>query len=73
MRSLADGFRTESARAVAKLPVSERVALALRLGDRDAALYRTAHGISDSDARRALASARNVGRASSRSNDPDAL
>ena len=72
MRSVADDFQRESACAVAKLPVSARVALALRLGKQDVALYRMAHGISDADARRALASARNVGRVPSRSHDPDA-
>jgi hypothetical protein len=72
MRSVADDFRNESARMVAKLPMSERVALALRLGDQDVALYQAAHGISHADARRALATARHVGRRPSRSNDPAA-
>lgn len=70
MRSVADDFRSESARQVANLPVSERVALALRLGEQDVALYRAAHGTSDADTRRALALARNVGRLPSRSNHP---
>jgi hypothetical protein len=35
MRSVADDLRLESLRAMARLKVSERIALALRLGDED--------------------------------------
>jgi len=69
MRSVADDLRDDSARAVARLSVAERIALALRLGDEDVALYRRAHGVSEADARRALARVRAVGRLPSRAND----
>jgi hypothetical protein len=70
MRSVADALRFDSARAVAKLPAADRVALALRLGDEDVALYGAAHGVSEAAARRELARARTVGRLTSHSNDP---
>ena len=70
MRSIADDLRVESAHAVARLTVAERIALALRLGDEDIALYRAAHGVSDRHARATLAQARAVGRVRSRSNEP---
>jgi DNA-binding transcriptional regulator YdaS (Cro superfamily) len=69
VQSVADGLRLEAARMVAALSVSDRMTLALRLGARDVALYRTTHGVSDGEARRALARARAVGRLVSRSND----
>jgi hypothetical protein len=70
MRSVADGLRLDLANAVARLPVSARIALALRLGDQDVALYRAAHGVSEAAGRRTLSRARGVGRLPSRSNDP---
>ena len=71
MRSVAGDLRLDSARAVTRLPVAERILLALRLGDEDVALYRRAHGASEADARLAFSRARTVGRLPSRSNDPD--
>lgn len=71
MRSVADDVRLEAARAVARLSLEERIALALELGDDDVALYRAAHGTSDADARAAFRRARAVGRLPSRSNDSD--
>jgi hypothetical protein len=73
MRSVADGLRLDSARAVAELPAADRIALALRLGDEDVALFCTAHRASEADARRTLARARTVGRLRSCSNDPARL
>jgi hypothetical protein len=70
MRSVADALRLDSARAIAELPAADRIALALRLGDEDVALYRAAHRVSEAAARRELARARAVGRLKSRSNDP---
>lgn len=67
---MADAVRLDTARAVAERPAADRIALALRLGDEDVALYRAAHHVSEADARRELARARTVGRLQSRSNDP---
>jgi hypothetical protein len=69
MRSVADDLRVESARAIARLTASERIELALRLGDQDVASYLTAHGLTVAEARAALARGRAVGRVPSRSND----
>jgi hypothetical protein len=71
MGSVADSLRLESARAVAGLSAPDRIALALRLGDEDVALYRLAHGVCEADARRVLARARGLGRPPSCANDPD--
>jgi hypothetical protein len=70
MRSVADDLRAETMSAVARLSVEERIGLALRLGDDDVALYRAAHGVSETEARVALARMRLVGRRQSRSNEP---
>jgi hypothetical protein len=69
MRSVADDLRLETVRAVAKMPVADRISLALRLGDDDVALYRAAHGVSEANARATLARARAIGRLPSPSND----
>lgn len=69
MESVADQLRREDARRLSQLSVEARVALALRLGDDDVALYRAAHGVSERDARAALTRARAVGRVPSLSND----
>ena len=69
MRSVADDLRAETARAVARLPPAERIALALRLGDDDVALYRAAHGVSEIAARLSLARTRSRGRRQSQSNE----
>ena len=70
MRSVADDLRAETARALARLGPFERIALALRFGDEDVALYRDAHGVSEVEARAALARARRLGRRRSRSTEP---
>jgi hypothetical protein len=73
MRSVADALRLDSSRALATLPVAERISLALRLGDEDIARYQMAHRVSEADARRVFNRARAVGRLPSRSNNPDTL
>ncbi|HEY1305294.1 MAG TPA: hypothetical protein VGF24_17170 [Vicinamibacterales bacterium] len=73
MRSIADDLRRDTMRRVAQLSVTERIALALRLGDEDVAQYRAARGVNDADARRALKRARALGRQPSRSNDAEAV
>lgn len=69
MRSIADDLRAESAQATARLTAAERVALALRLGDDDVALHRSAHGLTEDESRAVLRRARAIGRVPSRSND----
>ena len=69
MRSVADDLRVETARTVARLSPLERIALALRLGDEDVALYRAAHGVNEVEARASLARTRSLGRRRSRSNE----
>jgi hypothetical protein len=71
MRSVADDLRLETLRAGARLKVSERIALALRLGDEDVARYQATHGVTEREARGRLARARQVGRTPSPANDPD--
>ena len=70
MRSVADDLRAETARATAGLTPFERIALALRLGDEDVALYRDAHGVSEIEARAALAHSRGHGRRRSQPTEP---
>jgi hypothetical protein len=70
MRSVADDLRDDQAREIAALPLGERIALALRLGERDVALYRAAHGVTEAEARAVFARARAIGRRPSNSNDP---
>lgn len=69
MRSVADELRAETALAVARLSPLERIALALRLGDDDVALYRQAHRVSEIEARVSLARLRSFGRRRSPSNE----
>ena len=69
MRSIADDFRRESRQAVGALEPFQRVSLALALGDADVALYRSAHDVTETEARAAFARARANGRAASRAND----
>jgi hypothetical protein len=73
MRSVADVLRVETAPGVARLTPAERVALALRLGDDDIALYRVACGVSQVEARAALGRSRAIGRRRSPSNDAGPL
>ncbi len=69
MRSIADDLRRESMHALALLEPGERVALALALGDADVALYRSAHGVTEREARATLARSRAIGRRPSPAND----
>jgi hypothetical protein len=69
MRSVADDLRARTAETTADLTPSERIALAHRLAERDLALYRAAHGVTDTEARAAFARAKAIGRQPSRSND----
>lgn len=71
MRSIADDLRRESAQAVAHLTAAERIDLALRLGDDDVSLHRSAHRLTEGESRAALRRARAVGRVPSRANDAD--
>lgn len=67
MRSVADQLREEDARRVLALEPAARIALALKLGDDDAALVAAARGISPAAARRLLARQRQAGRRPSKS------
>ncbi len=69
MESVAGNLRRESLQRLALLTAEERVALALRLGDEDVALYCSVHGTSEQDARVILARARAVGRLPSGANE----
>jgi hypothetical protein len=73
MRSVADDLRAETTRAVARLTPAERIALALRLGDDDVALYRAVHGVGEIEARLTLAGTRSRGRRQSQSNESGQL
>ena len=65
MHSVADDLRRELQQTVARLDPLERLRLALRLGDADVALYRSAHGVTEAEARATLSRARGIGRQSS--------
>jgi hypothetical protein len=62
MRSVADDLRRDGRAALQQLSSSERVELALRIGDDDAAMLSMAAGISIPEARRRLAAQRTCGR-----------
>jgi hypothetical protein len=64
--SVAADLRRSSTAAVLALPPEARIALALRLGDEDAALYALFHGIDPAEARETLARRRRRGRRPSR-------
>ena len=66
MHSVLDDLRVETTRRRLGSTPLERIALALRLGDDDVALYRAAHGVSDVEARATFARARRIGRIESR-------
>lgn len=55
---------------LALLTAEDRVALALRLGDEDVALYCSVHGTSEQDARATFRRARIAGRVPSCANEP---
>jgi len=62
MESVVDDHREEDRRAQAAMTVSERVALALDLGDQDLEIFRRAHGLSEDEAFRQLRHHRQAGR-----------
>ena len=64
MESVVDDHREEDRRAQAAMTVSERVALALDLGDQDLEIFRRAHGLSEDEAFRQLRRHRQAGRVS---------
>jgi len=63
MKSVADELRAETRARVLGLPVAARIALALQLGDEDAALYAAHAGLEIDEARRRLHTQRAHGRA----------
>lgn len=68
MPSVADGLRRRTAERVQAMPIAERIALALALGDDDLDLFVRASGASAADARRQLRARRAEGRAASVAN-----
>ncbi|HEX6973703.1 MAG TPA: hypothetical protein VF147_04840 [Vicinamibacterales bacterium] len=62
MKSVADGLRERTAARVLAMPAAARIALALALGDQDAALFATAVGCDPDTARRRLGASRRHGR-----------
>jgi hypothetical protein len=60
--SVADDLRDELREQVARLTGFERVALALKLGERDVAMYAQARCVDRETAAKVLAAARRVGR-----------
>ena len=69
MRSVADDLRRLSNLHLLRMPALDRVALALRLGDDDVALYQSIHGASEREARAALRRSCATGRVPSRAKD----
>lgn len=66
MRSVADDLRQRDRDAVLKLSPGERIALALRLGERDLELFCRAQGLDRETAVRVLRRRRQAGRRPSR-------
>lgn len=66
MRSVADQLHLETHARVRNLPVMARIALSLRLGDEDVALYATHANLDRDEARRRLRAQRAYGRRDSR-------
>jgi hypothetical protein len=62
MHSVADDLRHERMQALASLTVSERIELALRLGEDDVRLYCQVHQVDQQVARRVFARAKAAGR-----------
>jgi hypothetical protein len=62
MRSVADDLRRELEDEFNALPIEERWALILRIGERDIDLYAQANGLDRETARRDLERQRQVGR-----------
>jgi hypothetical protein len=66
MRSVADQLRLETRARVLDLPVMARIALSLRLGDEDVALYSAHVNLDPHEARRRLHAQRAHGRRDAR-------
>lgn len=66
MRSVADQLRLATHARVLNLPVMARIALSLRLGDEDVAVYATHANLDRDEARRRLRAQRAYGRRDSR-------
>jgi len=66
MRSVADQLRLDTQAQVRALPVMARIALSLRLGDEDVALYAAHMNLDPHEARRRLHAQRARGRRDSR-------
>jgi hypothetical protein len=66
MRSVADDLRDELQDEVQRLPFEERIALALRLGERGLELFRLANGLDREAAIRELQRQRQAGRTPSK-------
>ena len=66
MRSVADELRQRDREDLAQRSPSERVLLALALGDQDVETFRQAHGVDETSARRELERRRQHGRTPSR-------
>ncbi len=62
MKSVADELRLRTAEAVLRMPVAERIALALSLGDQDLELYMGANGLERTEALKRLRAQRARGR-----------
>jgi len=66
MRSVADDLRDELQEEVLRLPFEERIALALRLGERGLEMFRQANGLDRETAIRELQRQRQAGRTPSK-------
>jgi hypothetical protein len=65
MRSVADDLRRDTVKRVLAMPLAERIALALALGDEDLARYMRTSGLDRATAMRELSARRQDGRAPS--------
>lgn len=63
MKSVADALRHETGAAIRRMPVADRIALALALGDDDLFLHMQAAGLRRDEALRRLRAQRARGRA----------
>jgi hypothetical protein len=63
MKSIADDLRHETAAAIRRLPVADRIAMALALGDDDLSLYMRTAGLGRAEALARLRAQRARGRA----------
>jgi hypothetical protein len=63
MKSIADDLRHETAAAIRRLPVADRIAMTLALGDDDLSLYMRSAGLERAEALARLRAQRARGRA----------